>query len=45
MKSKKHNQLMNVTKKKSTHRSDLENKSVVTSGERERGKGNIRVED
>ena len=43
MESKKYNKLVNKTKKKQTQ--DLENKLVVTSGDREGGQGNIGVGD
>ena len=43
MESKKYKTLVNKTKKKQTR--DLENKLVVTSGDREGGRGNIGVED
>ena len=39
MESKKYDKLVNITKKKQTH--DRENKLMVTSGEREGGRGNI----
>ena len=41
MESKKYNKLVNITKEKQL--TDIENKLVVTSGEREGGKGNIGV--
>ena len=43
MESKKYNKLVNITKKKTD--SDTENKPVVTTGEREGGRSNIRVGD
>ena len=43
MESKKYKTLVNKTKKKQTQ--DLENKLVVTSGDREGGQGNIGVGD
>ena len=41
MDSKKYNKLVNIAKKKQL--TDTENKLVATSGERERGRGNIGV--
>ena len=44
---KKHNKLISITKNKQTNKksrlTDTENKEVVTSGEREVGRGNSRV--
>ena len=39
-----YNKLVNITKKKKQH-SDIENKLVTTSGEKEAGRGKIRVGD
>ena len=44
MESEKYNKLVNVTKKRSGL-TDIENRSVVTSREREVGRGNIGVGD
>ena len=41
MESKKYNKLVNKTKR--SRLTDIENKLVVTSGEREEGRGNVGV--
>ena len=42
MESKKYNKLVNITKRKHT---EIENKLVLTSGEREEGRDKIEVGD